>query len=421
MNKFIIYYFVLAAFISCCSTGTIVSSSIETTKENVGLKEWLAIDRNKRLVIEKQVFANKVISAKEAEDALQLIYEDKKKELILNLKESWEKKVFSYREHQMRIKVKTYGDTPREGHSLYISMHGGGGGAASMNDQQWENQIKLYQPEEGIYVAPRAPTNTWNLWHQGHIDPLFDQLIQAAIVLEGVNPNKVYLTGYSAGGDGTFQLAPRMSDRFAAAAMMAGHPNETTPDGLRNLPFALYVGELDAAYDRNEKAKNWKVLLDSLQKLDTKGYVHQVEIVKGKGHWMDRADVAGFNWMGQFSRNAIPDKIIWKQDDRHHSTFYWLEVPVALVQTGKRVVVEREGNGINIKENYSDTLILHLNDAMLNLDQTVEVSYHGAQLFKGKVERKIVHVWNSIEKRSDKELAFSCQLIVVKNHKVVFD
>jgi poly(3-hydroxybutyrate) depolymerase len=44
-------------------------------------------------------------------------------------------------------------------------------------------------------------------------------------LFRGVNPDKVYLLGYPAGGDGVWQLAPRMADRFAAAAMMAGHPN----------------------------------------------------------------------------------------------------------------------------------------------------------------------------------------------------
>ena len=60
------------------------------------------------------------------------------------------------------------------------------------------------------------------------------------IMLYEVDPNKVYLMGYSAGGDGVYQLAPRMADRFAAAAMMAGHPNETSPLGLE-ISHLLYI------------------------------------------------------------------------------------------------------------------------------------------------------------------------------------
>ena len=125
---------------------------------------------------------------------------------------------------KMKLYERTFGKAPDAGHSLWISMHGGGGAPARVNDGQWNNQIELYQPEEGIYVAPRAPTNTWNLWHEGHIDDLFDRLIENYVVDRGVDPNRVYLMDYSAGGDGVYQLAPRMADRFAAEGFVALAP-----------------------------------------------------------------------------------------------------------------------------------------------------------------------------------------------------
>ena len=67
--------------------------------------------------------------------------------------------------------------------------------AARVNDQQWKHQIKLYTLEEGIYIALEPPTNTWNLWHQGHIDDLFDRLIETFVATEGVDPNRVYSWG----------------------------------------------------------------------------------------------------------------------------------------------------------------------------------------------------------------------------------
>ena len=58
------------------------------------------------------------------------------------------------------------------------------------------------------------------------------------IAFHDVNPNRVYIMGRSAGGDGIYQVAPRMADRFAAAAMSAGHPNEASHLCLRNIAFA---------------------------------------------------------------------------------------------------------------------------------------------------------------------------------------
>ena len=145
----------------------------------------------------------------------------------------------------MKFDLKIFGEKPAAGYSLFISMHGGGGAPPQVNEKQWINQLRLgdaYLPKEGVYLTPRAPTDTWNLWHQGHIDAFFDRIIENLIVLEGINANRVFLMGYSAGGDGVYQLAPRMADRLAAASMMAGHPNGVPLLSLRNVPFALQVG-----------------------------------------------------------------------------------------------------------------------------------------------------------------------------------
>ena len=67
-----------------------------------------------------------------------------------------------------------------------------------------------------------------------------------------------------------------MADRFAAAAMMAGHPNETSPLGLRNIGFTIHMGENDTPYDRNKVAMEWKVKLKTLKENDVNGYPHFV-------------------------------------------------------------------------------------------------------------------------------------------------
>ncbi|BDS12666.1 alpha/beta hydrolase family protein [Aureispira anguillae] len=400
-------------FIACSSPSKEVSQSQQSA-----LKKWLALAPNARPDLSKEAFATNDCSSEEIKTALQLLCTAQQQQDASTLEKGWKEKVFQYKTYKMPFKIKTFGKAPKDGRSLFISMHGGGGTLPEVNDQQWENQIRLYQPKEGVYIAPRAPTNSWNLWHQAHIDPLLDQLIKAAVLFANVNPNKVYLTGYSAGGDGTFQLAPRMADRFAAAAMMAGHPNETTPDGLRNLPFAIFMGALDSAYHRNQLAKDWNLLLDSLQNLDPQGYKHHVQVVEGKGHWMDRVDTSGINWMMQFTRNPIPKKIVWKQDDCHQDRFYWLKVPTDKIETGKRIVVERQQNTIHILENYSSVLNIGLNDQMVNLDQPIIIQYQGKVLFEAKIPRTILNLHQSLTDRMDQHLAFCSQVFVLDNNKV---
>ncbi len=301
----------------------------------------------------------------------------------------------------LRWLEKTAGDAPPNGRSLWISMHGGGGAPAAVNDGQWRNQLALYQPAEGIYVAPRAPTDTWNLWHEAHIDPLFSRLIEDMIALRGVDPDKVYLMGYSAGGDGVWQLAPRMADRFAAAAMMAGHPNEASLAGLRNLPFAIFMGADDAAYDRNKIAAAKALELDALQKSDPAGYIHEAHIFPGLGHWMNRKDAIALPWMAKFSRNPWPRKIVWHQDDVTHERFYWLQLPPGTAQAGTDFTANVAGQKIDLTGDFPPGTRLLLHDALLDLDKPILVSRNGAPVSRHEVARSSEVIRQSLATRLD--------------------
>lgn len=376
------------------------------------LKNFLSANGNDLSKIDGQEFASKALTKAEAKEATSVLAKARLDYVRANRKAEHEGKLIKIGDKEMLFDFRVFGDAPDAGHSLYISMHGGGGTAKRVNDGQWRNQIRLYSLEEGIYVAPRAPTDTWNLWHQAHIDEFFTRLIENMIAFEGINPNRVYLTGYSAGGDGVFQLAPRMADQLAAAAMMAGHPNETKPDGLRNLPFTLHMGEKDAAYKRNQKAAEWKEALGKLKSTDSEGYEHWVEIHAGKGHWMDRQDAKGVEWMGQFERKITPDKVVWLQDDVLHERFYWLAVPKGQAKARTKITASRDGNLIEIAECDSEEVQFLLRDAMMDLDQPVTVKSGDRVLFSGKVNRTISTLAETIGDRGDMAAAFPARVLV---------
>ena len=385
------------------------------------LEAWLKTAPALRPAFASQSFAHQTLAVDACKEQQKRLYENQAKTLHEKLKSAWDKQVFSWNKYQMPLKFKLFGNPTMGQRSLFLSMHGGGGTAASVNDQQWKNQLNLYQPKEGLYIAPRAPTNTWNLWHQAHIDPLFDQIINAAVLFEGVDPNRIYLTGYSAGGDGTFQLAARMGDRFAAAAMMAGHPNEVKVESMRNLPFALYMGANDSAYERNKKALAWKKDLRRLHQKDPKGYQHKVEIVVNKGHWMDRIDTAAISWMQEFRRNVRPNKIVWIQDDVHQEQSYWLQIPKSLARTGQKIIASCHKNHIQIEENYSDTLYIYLDKQMIDADKPVLVSFKETLLYKNKVHGTLFNIYRNLQRRLDIDMAFPVCLVLLKNEAVMLN
>lgn len=120
------------------------------------------------------------------------------------------------------------GPKPPHGYTLFIGMHGGGGCDPEDNEEQYKNHQHLYQdqiPEGVIWFTPRSCEEAWDMWFKAYLVEFFNIVIKGFVLTGLVDPNKVFISGYSAGGDGTYHMTPMMADSWAGAAMMAGHPN----------------------------------------------------------------------------------------------------------------------------------------------------------------------------------------------------
>ena len=359
--------------------------------------------------------AQQGLSKKEAEALSVKAWELEKKRLLPAAKKVWAEGVIEFKTYKMPIAYKVFGEKPADGRSLYISLHGGGNAPPQINDQQWENQRTLYPIAEGLVIVPRAPTNTWNLWHEDQIDNLLDSLIRYGIILEDVNPNKVYILGYSAGGDGVFQLAPRMADRWAAASMMAGHPGDANALNLRNLPFSIFMGGRDTAYHRNTLAVAFHQKLDSLHQLDPKGFVHDFHLYADKAHWMDRRDTIAIPWMASFKRNPFPEKVIWVEDNSVQHRFYWLSAPAKALVEGATAEISIHGNQISVIKNTFSELNINLNDQLVDLDKVVTVTMDGRILFQKKLKRSLSVIKKTVQEYQDPGMVFSVKLSLTRN------
>ena len=190
----------------------------------------------------------------------------------------------------MRFLMECRGEPDETGRSpLYITLHGGGGGPAEGNDSQWFDMFEYYKEsvENGIYIACRGITDTWDLHFRPASYMLYDRLIQTMILNYGADANRVYLLGFSAGGDGVYQIAPRMADRFAAANMSSGHPNGVRLLNLSCCPISLQVGIRDYYdYDvmRSVRAAEFEKVLTGYRQTYGFGYEHRILVHVPAGH-----------------------------------------------------------------------------------------------------------------------------------------
>ena len=314
----------------------------------------------------------------------------------------------------MPFTVVYYGSRPKNGYSLFIGLHGGGGCPKADNDAQYKNHMHLYGfPEGVVWFVPRAPEDAWNMWHLPYVDTMLDFMIQSFIICGIADPNKVYLTGYSAGGDGVYKLAPRMADRLAGAAMCGGHPNGASILSLRNTAFTLHVGEYDNAYNRNGVGMEYGERFKVEKQKDPSGYNHFVKIQPGCGHWMNHRDFEGFEWLLNKTRIPLPDKVVWKQcNDLPKRAFYWLVLPVEQIKVGTLVTASLKENCVYIESTDIKRIGIRLNDHMLSLQHPVCVYFNDVCVFKGVVEKSLNIAKASILERFDLEAIFCAEIYV---------
>ncbi len=90
-----------------------------------------------------------------------------------------------------------------------------------------------------IVVAPQCPSGEW--WSVPELDLWLDQLLKEL----PVDKERIYLTGLSMGGFGTWAWATERPDRFAAIAPICGGGEPFLADRLKNIPVWVFHGVKD--------------------------------------------------------------------------------------------------------------------------------------------------------------------------------
>ncbi len=103
---------------------------------------------------------------------------------------------------------------------LIIYLHGGGERGSSLDLVKTHGIPKIVETQDLPFVAlsPQCPSNYW--WSD--FLPLLDDMIQQAVDTLNVDPHRVYLTGNSMGGYGTWHFAVEYPHRLAAIAPICG-------------------------------------------------------------------------------------------------------------------------------------------------------------------------------------------------------
>jgi predicted peptidase len=118
--------------------------------------------------------------------------------------------------------------------------------------------VKTQKDFPFIAVSPQCPTEY--VWRDKKMLQAIESLILKIIKNYRIDKTRVYVTGLSMGGYGTWALAARRPDLFAAAVPICGGGDPATVNVLKNLPIWVFHGGLDKVVLPEESEKMVRAL-----------------------------------------------------------------------------------------------------------------------------------------------------------------
>ena len=178
---------------------------------------------------------------------------------------------------------------------LVIFLHGAGE-RGSDNEKQLLHGVRGFVENRDQYpcflIAPQCPDGKkwvevdWSAdthtqpKEPGDVGRLTLGLIETAIKELPVDPKRVYLTGLSMGGYGTWDLAARRPDLFAAIAPVCGGADEATAGKIKDRPIWAFHGAKDTA----------------VKPARSRNMIAALEKAGGKPKYTEYPDVAHNSW-----------------------------------------------------------------------------------------------------------------------------
>ena len=134
---------------------------------------------------------------------------------------------------------------------LILFLHGAGERGSNLEQVKRHGPPQLAEQKDlpAIVVSPQCPAG--QRWDVEALAGLLDHVEKEL----RVDPRRIYVTGLSMGGAGTWNLIAHQPDRFAAAAPICGVGDPATAAKIKHIPIWTFHGTADRAvpYAATEK------------------------------------------------------------------------------------------------------------------------------------------------------------------------
>lgn len=188
-----------------------------------------------------------------------------------------------------------YAKKPDQRWPLILFLHGSGERGRDLDVLKDKGPLGFINKEHAlpfIVVTPQCPRDEW--WDPDKLELLLDK-VEAQF---RVDPKRVYVTGLSMGGYGSFDFAATYPQRITAIAPLSGGENPEIAERIKTVPAWIFHGSDDAVV-------RTQYSIDIADKLKAVGATEvKLTVYPGVGHekWeVTYADPALYAWFLQHS------------------------------------------------------------------------------------------------------------------------
>ncbi|MCH2585751.1 MAG: hypothetical protein MK138_13390, partial [Planctomycetes bacterium] len=219
-----------------------------------------------------------------------------------------------------------------------------------------------------------------------------------------VNPDKVFIMGYSHGGYGAFSIGPKIPYRFAAIHSSAAAPTDgqSSAKTLRNTIFTFMIGEKDNAYGRLKRCQGFDEKIRKLRGDRKDIYPVTMEYKAGYGHGglPDRDKIKN---MYPAVRDPVPAELTWEMTDGVVKAFFWLSSPEAY--RGRELNASCRKNKLVITTRDIKDFSVLLDERLVDFSKPVTIELNGRKISAGKQKPSLKTLVETLSRRGDIGLA----------------
>ena len=336
-------------------------------------------------------------------------------------------------EEQIVVRARTYQYAlvvpltyrPDKGYAVVVCLHGAGfSGDAYL--ERWQSRLS----DDYILVCPTYPSGAW---FTRQAEDLVLAVIERVQAQYHIDPDRVFLTGMSNGGIGTWLIGMHHAQRFAGLAPMASGLDGVLMPFLANLRTTpVYI--IHGAKDQVMPVELSRAISRELAAI---GYPHiyrehEREHPMAGGHFFPREELPDLvTWFNAQRRNPLPTSLTVVREASHFQSFGWVRIdatdPIAafaddLVSKRDELTKKKRyarldaaitaPNRIEVETGLVQRYTLFLNDQLIDVSKPVTIVTNKQVSFERLVVPTVETLLRQARARKDSRQLFAVQLAI---------